>query len=191
MIFNQQNSNHSSHTSSCQHYSPRSPSCSPPSSVPSRESSVEPNTEEATPKGRVRHKSEPAFVRPKDIDRRLTTGLFSTTTRNINLSTLQEGEISQSQGQGSLKQHALNTFHASVSEFSARTKKLTHFKTLMEIDFFQDPKCSEIDSFQDPQHMWHYRLMYAALQLKLTYFKTPAILLLSRPLPSYRALHRN
>ena len=75
MIFDQQNNNHSSHTSSQQHYSPRSPLCSPPSSVPSRESSVEPDTEEATPEGRVRHKSELAFVRPKDVNRRLTTGL--------------------------------------------------------------------------------------------------------------------
>ena len=75
MIFDQPNNNHPSHPSSCQHYSPQSPSYSPPSSVPSRESSVEPDAEEATPEGRVRHKSEPAFIRPKDIDRRLTTGL--------------------------------------------------------------------------------------------------------------------
>ena len=75
MIFDQPDNNHSSHPSSHQHYSPRLPTCSPPSSFPSRESSVEPDAEEATPKGRVRHKSEPAFIRPKDIDRRLTTGL--------------------------------------------------------------------------------------------------------------------
>ena len=75
MIFDQLDNNHSSHPSLPQHYSPRLPTCSPPSSFPSRESSVEPDAEEATPQGRVRHKSEPAFIRPKDVDRRLTTGL--------------------------------------------------------------------------------------------------------------------
>ena len=43
------------------HYSPRSPSHSPPASFPSRKSSVEPSSEESTPKGRERHKSEPSL----------------------------------------------------------------------------------------------------------------------------------
>ena len=77
MIFDQQSDNHPSHPPSHQHYLPRSPSYSPPSSVPSRESSVQPDTEEATDEGRVRYKSEPAFIWPKDIDRRLTTGLWA------------------------------------------------------------------------------------------------------------------
>ena len=57
------------------HYSPRSPSCSPPASFLSRESSMEPSSEDSSPKGRKRHQSEPAFIRPHDIDRELTHGL--------------------------------------------------------------------------------------------------------------------
>ena len=65
MIFDEPNNNHPSHLSSHQLYSQRSPTCSPLSSFPSRESSVVSDAEAATPKDRVRHKSEPAFIRPK------------------------------------------------------------------------------------------------------------------------------
>ena len=52
-----------SHSSSLtQHYSLRSPLCSPPTSFPSRKSSVEPSSEKFTPKSRKRCKSEPAFI---------------------------------------------------------------------------------------------------------------------------------
>ena len=44
-------------------------------SFPSRESSVEPSSEDSSSKGRKRHQSEPAFIRPCDIDRGLTHGL--------------------------------------------------------------------------------------------------------------------
>ena len=72
---------------------PRSPSCSPPAlsplgiahlghhhthpqqSFPSRESSVKPSSEDSLPEGRKRHQSEPAFIRPQDIDQGLTHGL--------------------------------------------------------------------------------------------------------------------
>ena len=47
----------------------------PPASFPSRESSVEPSSEDSSPKGRKRHQSEPAFIRPCDVDRGLTHGL--------------------------------------------------------------------------------------------------------------------
>ena len=56
-------------------YSPRSPSCSPPASFPSRESSVEPSSEDSSPKGRKRHQSEPAFIQPCDVDQGLPHGL--------------------------------------------------------------------------------------------------------------------
>ena len=56
-------------------HSPRSPSYSPPASFPSRESSVEPSSEDSSPKGRKRHQSEPAFIRPQDVDQGLTHGL--------------------------------------------------------------------------------------------------------------------
>ena len=148
-----------------------------PSSFPSRESSVEPDAEEATPKGRVRHKSEPASIRPKDIDRRLTTGLSAL---------LQEGEISQNQSQGGFQQHVLNHFDALVSEFSARKKKLTHFKTLTEIDSFQD--LSHFDSFQDPYH-----IQYATQ--KLTPLKTLGTVIYVAEIDSFQdpnqLLHRS
>ena len=48
---------------------------SPPASLPSRESSVEPHSEDSSPTGRKRHQSEPAFIRPHDIDRGLTPRL--------------------------------------------------------------------------------------------------------------------
>ena len=56
-------------------YSPRSPSFSPPASLPSRESSVEPSSEDSSLEGRKRHQSEPAFIRPHDIDQGLTPRL--------------------------------------------------------------------------------------------------------------------
>ena len=49
-------------TSPLRCYSPRSPSCSPPALFPSRESSVEPSSEDSSPEGRKRHQSEPAFI---------------------------------------------------------------------------------------------------------------------------------
>ena len=70
-------------------YSPRSPSCSPPASFPSRESSMEPSSEDSSPKGRKRHQSEPAFIRPHDIDRGLTHGLSALLAGNITIGTLQ------------------------------------------------------------------------------------------------------
>ena len=51
------------------------PTDSPPTSFPSRESSVEPSSEDSSPKGRKRHQSEPAFIRPCDIDQGLSHGL--------------------------------------------------------------------------------------------------------------------
>ena len=56
-------------------YSPRSLSCSPPASFPSRESSMDPSSEDSSPKGRKRHQSEPAFIRPCDVDRGCSHGL--------------------------------------------------------------------------------------------------------------------
>ena len=54
---------------------PRSPSYSPPASFPSRESSVEPSSEDSSPEGRKRHQSEPAFIRPHNINQGLTPRL--------------------------------------------------------------------------------------------------------------------
>ena len=52
----------------------------PPASFPSRESSMEPNSEDSSPKGRKRHQSEPAFIWPHDIDQGLSHGLSALLT---------------------------------------------------------------------------------------------------------------
>ena len=62
-------------TSPPRRHLPRSPSFSPPASFPSRESSVEPSSEDSSPKGRKRHQSEPAFIRPCNVNQGLTPGL--------------------------------------------------------------------------------------------------------------------
>ena len=49
-------------SSPLRYYSPRSPSCSPPASFPSRESSMEPSSEDSSPAGRKRHQPEPDFI---------------------------------------------------------------------------------------------------------------------------------
>ena len=75
MLFDEPDLPQTPPTSPPKHYSPRSPSCSPPASFPSRESSMEPSSEDSSPEGRKRHQSEPAFIRPCDVDRELTNGL--------------------------------------------------------------------------------------------------------------------
>ena len=56
MLFDEPNTHQTPPTSPplspLRHYSPRSPSCSPPVSFPSRESSMEPSSEDSSPKGR-------------------------------------------------------------------------------------------------------------------------------------------
>ena len=64
------------------HYSPRSLSYSPPASLPSREPSMHPSSEDSSPKGRRRHRSEPTFIRPLDVDR-THTWTFSTIGGNF------------------------------------------------------------------------------------------------------------
>ena len=54
----------------------RSQSLSLPSSLySSKESSVDPDSGDSSPEGRRRHRSEPTFIRPSDIDRGLTPSL--------------------------------------------------------------------------------------------------------------------
>ena len=60
-----------SHSSLQWHYSPRSPSHSPPSAFPARKSLVDPSSEESTPKSRERHKSGHPSSNPKILTRDL------------------------------------------------------------------------------------------------------------------------
>ena len=75
MLFDEPDLHQTPPTSPPRCYSPRSLSCSPPASFPSRESSIEPSSEDSSPKGRKRHQSEPAFIRPHHINKGLTYGL--------------------------------------------------------------------------------------------------------------------
>ena len=75
MLFDEPDTHQTPPTSPLRCYSPRSPSCSTPASFPSRESSVEPSSEDCSPESRKRHQSEPAFIPPHDVDQGLSHGL--------------------------------------------------------------------------------------------------------------------
>ena len=157
MLFHELNTHHRPPPSPQHLYSLRSPSFSPPASLPSRQLSVELCSEDSSPKGRKRHQSEPAFIRPHDIDRRLTPRLSALLQKNHPWH--HTNWIDQS------KQEP-DRLSALCIELLSRplTKNgnwciLTYFKTLThtaKVDSFHDhhsglhSKSSEIDSFQDP-----------------------------------------
>ena len=168
MIFNE-TSTHHTHPSSPlpspqQLYSPRFSSYSPPSSLPSRESSVEPHLEDSSPTGRKRQKSEPAFIRPQDIDRGLTPGLSALL-----------------QGMSPLAPYKRERPAKARARQAFSTMCWTPFMTLMrksviwcKIDSFQDP-CTFVwtqplhtDSFQDPcdlsSKLTHFKTLYVRIQ---------------------------
>ena len=152
-----------SHSSLQWHYSPRSPSHSPPSAFPPRKSSVDPSSEESTPKGRERHKSEPAFIWPQDTDKRLTPWNFQHYYKKPH-----PWHHTKRRDQPKLKPEKLSA--QCIEPFCA--SKLTHFKTLMWHNF---TALQKLTPFKTP----------TVLQ-KLTPFKTPAVAymaeILNRPL---------
>ena len=101
MSFQDPDQGHTPPPSPQQHFSPRSLSFSPPSSLySSRESSVDPDSGDSSSEGRRRHRSEPTFIRPDIIDRGLTpTQSFSTSGGYLTPCTIQPGEDSQNQRQ--------------------------------------------------------------------------------------------
>ena len=141
-------------------YSPRPPSYSPPASLPSRESSVEPHLEDSSPTGRKRHQSEPAFMRPHDVNRGLTPRLSAL---------LQEtSPLAPYKLERSAKARARQAFS---------TMHWTPFKTLWR----KSENWCKSTPFKTPVHS------YAAHSTSvLTPFKTPVIYhqiwLISRPL---------
>ena len=139
-------------------YSPSSPSYSPPAPPSSRESSVEPHSEDSTSTGRKRHQSEPAFIRPQDIDRGLTCGLSAFLREMSTPTTLQVGEISQSKSQTGFQQYALNSFQDPASKIKCN---------LVQRDSFQDPFMCKLTPFKT------ITVAYMAIHQKLTPFKTP------------------
>ena len=114
--------------SSPQCYSPRSLSCSPPASFPSRESSMEPSSEDSSPKGRKRHQSDQLSSDPMTL------------TEDLHM----DFQLYQ------WKHH-----HWHPTEYSSRPKLKPRRKLAPKSDFFQDHhsglygKSSEFDSFQD------------------------------------------
>ena len=86
-------------------HSPRSPSFSPPASLPSRESSVEPSSEDSSPEGRKRHQSEPAFIRPHDIDQGLTPRLSALLAETSPLAPYQRQRQAKAKAQEKISTH--------------------------------------------------------------------------------------
>ena len=56
---------------------------------------MEPRSEDSSPEGRKRHQSEPAFIRPRDVDRGLTHGLPALLANTSPLVTLQNTAAGQ------------------------------------------------------------------------------------------------
>ena len=108
-------------------YLPRSPSYSPPASFPSRESSVEPSSEDSSPKGRKRHQSEPAFIRPCNIDQGLTPRLSALLAEMSPLAPYRQ------QWQAKAKaQEKISTHKWLISRpFGSFQDHLAHFKTIL------------------------------------------------------------
>ena len=125
----------------------------------SRESSVEPHSEDSSPTGRKRHQSEPAFIRPHDIDRGLTPRLSALLQEMSPLAPYKLERSAKARAR-----QAFSTMH--WTPFKTLQRKSVN---LVQIDSFQDP-CTFvyvtqplcIDSFQDP----------CDLSSKLTHFKT-------------------
>ena len=170
-------------------YSPRLPSFSSPAHTPSRESSIEPHSEDSSPTGRKRHQSEPAFIRPHDVDRGLTPGLSALLQEMLPLAPYKLERSAKVRAR-----QAFSTMH--WTPFKTPWRKignwciLTHFKTLThtaKCDSFQDhhsglySKSSEIDSFQDPCDLssnWLISKPYVHIQhntVQIDSFQEPCI----------------
>ena len=108
-----------------------------------------PTQKTLSPTGRKRHKSEPAFIRPQDIDRWLTPRFSALLQETSPLAPYKQEK--------SAKARARQAFS---------TMYWTPFKTLRE------EKCNllQIDSFQDPVHSYMGHNPFV-----LTPFKTPVI----------------
>ena len=122
-------------------YSPRSLSYSPPASRSPWESSVEPHSEDSSPTGRKRHKSKPAFIRPRDVNRGLTPGLSALMQEMSPLAPYKWERSAKARAR-----QAFNTMHwtpfntllrksvilvqiDSFEDLCDLSSKLTHFKT--------------------------------------------------------------
>ena len=148
-------SNPTSHSSyRVQHFSPHSPS-SPPAQLSSREKLVSPNAEDHTaPKHRT-------IIRPQDVNTQLTSGLAALIQETSPLAPYKIQDSAKKEGKTDSQQHALNVF-IEIDFFQdpkltqmAKCHKLTHFKTFI--------LCIILDSFQDPY----------ILHLNWTHFRIP------------------
>ena len=113
--------------SPARHHSPRSPSFSPPASLPFRESSVEPSSEDSPPEGRKRHQSEPAFIRPHDVDQGLTPGLSALLAETSPLAPYWRQRQAKAKAQEKISTHKW----VISRPFGSFQDHLAHFKTIM------------------------------------------------------------
>ena len=123
------------------HYSNRSLSCSPPASFPSRESSMEPSSEDSSPEGRKRHHSEPAFIWPHDVDRGLTHGFSALLAETSPLAPYRIQQHTKVQAQEKISTHKWLLSRPFDTNTVKLASKLTHFKTTVytnRIGCFQD-----------------------------------------------------
>ena len=184
MLFDETNTHHTPPSSPSlspqQLYSPRSPSYSPPASIPSRESSVW-----ALLRGLFTYRQEETSVWTSLHTDPMTLTEdshpdFQLYCRKCHPSTIQTGEISQSKSQTGFQHYVLNSFQDPLEE---------NWK-LVQIDSFQDPmfipqKCSTqplcVDSFQDPcdsSSNWLISRPYVCIQHKtvqIDSFQDPCI----------------
>ena len=135
MLFDEPNTHQTPPTSPLRHYSPRSPSCSPPASFPSRESSVEPSSEDSSPEGRKRHQSEPAFIRPHDV------GLSTLLAETSPLAPYRKQQQAKVKAQEKISTYKWLLSRPFETDMVNLASKLTHFKTIVytnRIGCFQD-----------------------------------------------------
>ena len=177
IFFYETNTHQTPHSSPSpqQLYSPRLPSYSPPASRSSRESSVDPHSEDSSPTGRKRHQSEPAFIRPHDINRGLTPGLSALLQEMSPLAPYKQERLAKVRATQAFSTMRWTPFKT-LQRNNENWCKMTPFKTILcscaahnpfILTPFKTPV--QIDSFQD--HMF----VYSTKLFKLTPFKTPAL----------------
>ena len=149
-------SNPTSHSSyRVQHFSPCSPSSSPPAHLSSREKLVSPNAEDhIAPKHQT-------IIRPQDVNTQLTSGLAALVQETSPLAPYKIQCSTKRKARQTLT-NMCKMFFIKIDFFQdpkltqmAKHDKLTHFKTLIS--------CIFLDSFQDP-HILH---------LNWTHFRIP------------------
>ena len=138
-------------------HSPRSPSFSPPASLPSRESSVEPSSEDSSLEGRKRHQSEPAFIRPCDVDQGLTPRLSALLAETSPLAPYRWQRQAKAKAQEKISTHKW----VISRPFGSFQDHLAHFQSIMcytDLHGQFSLHRPSMDNFQDHQKWDNYKL---------------------------------